>query len=84
MFQEAVSNNPILQVNSPEDSFIELMALGRIVMLNDKQHIEAASLEGLITNMIEVNRRLPRFTLDICTHLMLSFTLDKCIHLMLT
>ena len=54
MFQEAVSNNPILQVNSSEDSFIELMALGRIVMLNDKQHIEAASLEGLITNMIEV------------------------------
>ncbi|XP_053407871.1 uncharacterized protein LOC123546334 isoform X3 [Mercenaria mercenaria] len=53
VFQDAVSNNPILQVNSPEDSFIELMALGRIVMWNENQHIEAASLEGLITHVIE-------------------------------
>ncbi|XP_052770885.1 1-phosphatidylinositol 4,5-bisphosphate phosphodiesterase epsilon-1-like [Mya arenaria] len=53
MFQETTNHNPILQVNSPEDTFIESMALGRIVTWNEKQHIEAASLEGLITHVIE-------------------------------
>ncbi|KAL4231816.1 hypothetical protein ACF0H5_009392 [Mactra antiquata] len=53
VFHEAVTSNTILNVNSPEDSFIELMALGHIVIWNDKQHIEAASLEGLLTHVIE-------------------------------
>ena len=55
VFQEAVQLNPIFQGSSPEDTFIEQMALGRIVIWNNKQHIEASSLEGLITHVIEVN-----------------------------
>lgn len=54
VFQEAVQLNPIFQGSSPEDTFIEQMALGRIVVWNNKQHIEASSLEGLITHVIEV------------------------------
>ena len=46
--------NPIFQGSSQEDTFIEQMALGRIVIWNNKQHIEASSLEGLITHVIEV------------------------------
>lgn len=59
VFHEAVTSNTILNVNSPEDSFIELMALGHIVTWNEKQHIEAASLEGLLTHVIEVSKLLP-------------------------
>ena len=54
VFQEAVQLNPIFQGSSVEDTFIEQMALGRIVVWNNKQHIEASSLEGLITHVIEV------------------------------
>ncbi|GFN90732.1 1-phosphatidylinositol-4,5-bisphosphate phosphodiesterase epsilon-1, partial [Plakobranchus ocellatus] len=48
-------NNPnsLLQVHSPEDSFIELMAMGKIIMLNNKGHLEAASMEGLIAEIIQ-------------------------------
>ena len=55
VFQEAVQLNPIFQGSSVEDTFIEQMALGRIVVWNNKQHIEASSLEGLITHVIEVH-----------------------------
>ena len=46
--------NPHLQVHSPEDSFIELMAIGPMVMWNEKHHLQAASLEGLVAQLIEV------------------------------
>ncbi|KAH9518383.1 hypothetical protein Btru_016602 [Bulinus truncatus] len=50
-----IENNQssLLQVHSPEDSFIELMAMGKIVMLNSRGHIEAASMEGLIAEIIQ-------------------------------
>lgn len=47
--------NSHLQVHSPEDSFIELMAIGRVVMWNENHHLQAASLEGLVAELIEVN-----------------------------
>ncbi|CAG5116823.1 unnamed protein product, partial [Candidula unifasciata] len=50
-FQES-NQNTVLQVHSPEDSFIELMAMGKIIMLNSKGHMEAASMEGVIAEMI--------------------------------
>jgi hypothetical protein len=46
--------NSHLQVHSPEDSFIELMAIGRVVMWNENHHLQAASLEGLVAELIEV------------------------------
>ncbi|XP_062591377.1 uncharacterized protein LOC134252848 isoform X1 [Saccostrea cucullata] len=45
--------NSHLQVHSPEDSFIELMAIGRVVMWNENHHLQAASLEGLVAELIE-------------------------------
>lgn len=53
-FQETVSN-AVLQVHSPEDSFIGLMAMGRIVVRNVNNHLEAASLEGLVAELIEAS-----------------------------
>ncbi|GFR82896.1 1-phosphatidylinositol-4,5-bisphosphate phosphodiesterase epsilon-1 [Elysia marginata] len=47
------TSNSLLQVHSPEDSFIELMAMGKIVMLNSRGHLEAASMEGLIAEIIQ-------------------------------
>lgn len=47
--------NSHLQVHSPEDSFIELMAIGRVVMWNENHHLQAASLEGLVAELIEVH-----------------------------
>ena len=52
-FQENEINSH-LQVHSPEDSFIELMALGRAKMWNSQNHLEAASLEGLVAELIQV------------------------------
>lgn len=52
-FQESEVNSH-LQVHSPEDSFIELMALGRAKMWNSQNHLQAASLEGLVTELIQV------------------------------
>lgn len=46
--------NSHLQVHSPEDSFIELMALGRAKMWNSQNHLQAASLEGLVAELIQV------------------------------
>ncbi|XP_041371114.1 uncharacterized protein LOC121384690 [Gigantopelta aegis] len=46
--------NPLLQVHSPEDCFIELMAMGSIVVYNNDQHVQAASLEGLVAELIQV------------------------------
>ncbi|KAJ8317110.1 hypothetical protein KUTeg_005014 [Tegillarca granosa] len=51
-FTEA-STNAHLQVHSPDDSFIELMAMGHVVMWNDSHHLQAASLEGLVSEVIE-------------------------------
>ena len=48
------NTNPLLQVHSLDDSFIELMAMGRIVRLNDKMHLKAASVEGLVAELIQV------------------------------
>ncbi|XP_060069522.1 uncharacterized protein LOC132549598 [Ylistrum balloti] len=48
-----LSTNAYLQVHSPEDSFIELMAMGQVVMWNDNQHLQAASLEGLVAKLIQ-------------------------------
>ncbi|KAK3593089.1 hypothetical protein CHS0354_038127 [Potamilus streckersoni] len=53
MFHDTTNANTILQVHSPEDSFIELMALGQIVIWNEKHHLQAASLEGLISEIIK-------------------------------
>ncbi|CAL1528799.1 unnamed protein product, partial [Lymnaea stagnalis] len=47
------NQSSLLQVHSPEDSFIELMAMGKIVMLNSRGHLEAASMEGLIAEIIQ-------------------------------
>lgn len=54
-FTEA-STNAHLQVHSPDDSFIELMAMGHVVMWNDSHHLQAASLEGLVSEVIEVTK----------------------------
>ncbi|XP_052101647.1 uncharacterized protein LOC127735503 isoform X2 [Mytilus californianus] len=42
-----------LNVHSPEDSFIELMAMGRAKMWNSRNHLQAASLEGLVAELIQ-------------------------------
>ncbi|KAL8616522.1 hypothetical protein ACOMHN_036554 [Nucella lapillus] len=51
-FKEA-NTNSLLQVHSLDDSFIELMAMGRIIRLNDRMHLQAASVEGLVAELIQ-------------------------------
>ncbi|XP_071091113.1 1-phosphatidylinositol 4,5-bisphosphate phosphodiesterase epsilon-1-like [Haliotis cracherodii] len=48
-----LTTNSLLQVHSPEDSFIELMAMGRIMMWSPNHHLQAASLEGLVSEVIQ-------------------------------
>ena len=46
--------NPLLQMHHPEDTFIDQMALGKLVIKTPMGDIQAASLEGLIAQIIKV------------------------------
>jgi hypothetical protein len=59
--------NSHLQVHSPEDSFIELMALGRAKMWNSHNHLQAASLEGLVAELIQVQHTIFQFNSIECS-----------------
>ncbi|ESO98393.1 hypothetical protein LOTGIDRAFT_159199 [Lottia gigantea] len=54
-FQElnTTGTTNLLQVHSPEDSFIELMAMGHIIIWSPNHTLHAASLEGLIAEIIQ-------------------------------
>lgn len=52
------NTSTLLQVHSLDDSFIELMAMGRIIHLNDKMHLQAASVEGLMAELIQVQAQV--------------------------
>ena len=47
--------NPLLQVHHPEDTFIDQMALGRLIIRGPDGRVRAGSLEGLIAELIKVS-----------------------------
>ena len=46
--------NPLLAMHHPEDTFIDSMALGKLVVTSGDGSIKAGSLEGIIARIIEV------------------------------
>ena len=48
--------NPLLQVHHPEDTFIDQMALGKLLIRGPDGSVRAGSLEGLIAEIIKVKR----------------------------
>ena len=47
--------NPLLQTRDKEnDEFIDQMALGKLLMVQDDGSVQAGSLEGLVAQLIQV------------------------------
>ncbi len=53
MFSDSAVN-PLLAMHHPEDTFIDCMALGKLVVTAGDGSIKAGSIEGLVARIIKV------------------------------
>ena len=56
------TTKPLLKVQYPEDSFIDVMAMGKLVVKDQEGHLLAGTLEGLMAEIIKVGH----YTFRIC------------------
>ena len=57
---------PVVNLQYPEDNFIDQMALGLLTVKNQDGVLVAGSLEGLIAQLIQVRHEFAAVVDDVC------------------